>query len=121
MDGHWFDIRGKVAAVTGASKGLGRAMAMGLAKAGASLALCGRNMADLEQAVEEAASFGVPARPYRMDVLDRASIHEAVEAIRKGFGRIDVLVNNAGVNVRKPVTDLGETEWDLVLDTNLKG
>lgn len=121
MNRDWFDIRGKVALVTGASKGLGRAMAVGLARAGASLALCGRNMEDLEETGTTIAPFGGNARSYRMDVLDRASIRDAVEAIRKDFGRIDILVNNAGVNVRKPVTELAEEEWDLVLDTNLKG
>ncbi len=121
MGGDWFDIRGKVAVVTGASKGLGRAMAVGLARAGASLALCGRNRDDLEESRETIAPFGGKAGSYRMDVLDRASIREAVGAIRKEFGRIDILVNNAGVNIRKPVTELAEEEWDLVLDTNLKG
>jgi len=121
MDRDWFDIRGKVALVTGASKGLGRAIAVGLAKAGASLALCGRNMEDLEETGRMIAPLEGAARPYRMDVLDRDSIRNAVEAIRKDFGGIDILVNNAGVNVRKPVTELAEEEWDLVLDTNLKG
>ncbi|HEU5359588.1 MAG TPA: SDR family oxidoreductase [Candidatus Deferrimicrobiaceae bacterium] len=117
----WFDIRGHVAMVTGASKGLGKAMSLGLAKAGADLALCSRNRDDLEATGAEAASHGVTARSYRMDVLDRGSIREAVDAILGDFGKIDILVNNAGVNVRKPVTQLAEEEWDLVLDTNLKG
>lgn len=117
----WFDIRGKVAMVTGASKGLGKAMAMGLAKAGADLALCARSREELEKGTTEAASHQVQAKAYRMDVLDRASVREAVSSILRDFGKIDILVNNAGVNVRKPVTELGEEEWDLVLDTNLKG
>ena len=117
----WFDIRGHVAMVTGASKGLGKAMSLGLAKAGADLALCARSREDLEATGAEAASHGVTARIYRMDVLDRESIRQAVDAILGDFGKIDILVNNAGVNVRKPVTQLSEEEWDLVLDTNLKG
>ena len=116
-----FDIRGKVALVTGASKGLGKAMAMGLAKAGADLALCARDLDELERSRAEAGSHGVTAKAYRMDVLARASIRETVDSIVRDFGRIDILVNNAGVNVRKPVTQLAEEEWDLVLDTNLKG
>ncbi|MEK6778369.1 MAG: glucose 1-dehydrogenase [Candidatus Deferrimicrobiota bacterium] len=116
-----FDITGKVALVTGASKGLGRAMAVGLARAGASLALCGRSMADLEETQREVEQLSARAGSYRMDVLDRDGIREAVDAIRKDFGEIDILVNNAGVNIRKPVTQLAEEEWDLVLDTNLKG
>lgn len=121
MDRDWFDIRGKVALVTGASKGLGRAIATGLGRAGASLALCGRNMEDLEETGKTIAGLGGDSRPYRMDVLAPDSIRDAVEAIRKDFGGIDILVNNAGVNIRKPVTELAEEEWDLVLDTNLKG
>ena len=116
-----FDIRGKVALVTGASKGLGKAMAMGLAKAGADLALCARDLDELERSRAKAGSHGVTAKAYRMDVLARASIRETVDSIVRDFGQIDILVNNAGVNVRKPVTQLAEEEWDLVLDTNLKG
>jgi len=116
-----FDIRGKVALVTGASKGLGKAMAMGLAKAGADLALCARSPEDLAKTRAEAGSHGVTAKAYRMDVLDRVSIQESISSIIKDFGKIDILVNNAGVNIRKPVTQLAEKEWDLVLDTNLKG
>lgn len=116
-----FDIRGRVAMVTGASKGLGKAMAMGLAKAGAKLALCARNLEDLEKARAEAGSHGAAAGTYAVDVRDRESARAAVAAIVADFGAIDILVNNAGVNVRKPVTQLAEEEWDLVLDTNLKG
>lgn len=116
-----FDIRGKVVLLTGASKGLGKAMAMGLAKAGADLALCARSLEELRKTKAEAESHGVKANVYRMDVLSRASIQESVSAVIRDFGKIDILVNNAGVNVRKPVTQLAETEWDLVLDTNLKG
>ena len=116
-----FDIRGKVVLVTGASKGLGKAMAMGLAKAGADLALCARTLVELERSRAEAEAHGVTAKAYRMDVLARASIRETVDSIVRDFGRIDILLNNAGVNVRKPVTQLAEEEWDLVLDTNLKG
>jgi NAD(P)-dependent dehydrogenase (short-subunit alcohol dehydrogenase family) len=116
-----FDIRGRVALVTGASKGLGKAMSLGLARAGADLALCGRSPEDLATSRSEAESHGVTVRIYRMDVLDRASIQESVSSMIRDFGKIDILVNNAGVNVRKPVIQLAEEEWDLVLDTNLKG
>lgn len=116
-----FDIRGRVALVTGASKGLGKAMSMGLAKAGARLALCARNLEDLERSKAEAESHGATARTYAMDVLDRTSVREAASAVLEDFGTVDILLNNAGVNVRKPVTQLAEEEWDLVLDTNLKG
>jgi NAD(P)-dependent dehydrogenase (short-subunit alcohol dehydrogenase family) len=116
-----FDLTGKVALVTGASKGLGSAIAVGLAKAGARLALCARSengLAGTRAAVEAA---GGEARTFEMDVLSRASVRDAVAAAVAAFGRIDILVNNAGVNVRKPALELDEEEWDRVVDTNLKG
>lgn len=116
-----FDLTGEVALVTGASKGLGRAMAVGLAKAGASLALCARDRGGLAETKAAAEAHGVRAEIFEMDVLRAASVREAVAAAILAFGRIDVLVNDAGVNVRKPTLELSEEEWDRVLDTNLKG
>jgi NAD(P)-dependent dehydrogenase (short-subunit alcohol dehydrogenase family) len=116
-----FDLTGQVALVTGASKGLGRAMAVGLARAGAELALCARDLDGLavtRRAVEE---LGRRAETYALDVLDPESVRRAVAAAVEAFGRIDILVNNAGVNVRKPALELSEEEWDRVVDTNLKG
>ena len=116
-----FDLTGNVAMVTGASKGLGKAMANGLARVGADLALCGRDRADLEAVRGGIERLGRRTVACPMDVLDRGSVRRAVDSILRDFGTIDILVNNAGVNVRKPVTELAEEEWDLVLDTNLKG
>ncbi len=116
-----FDLAGRTALVTGASKGLGRAMAAGLAKAGADLALCARDRAGLAAAKAEVEAHGVRAGSFPMDVRDRESVHGAVAAAVAAFGGIDILVNNAGVNVRKPTLELSEEEWDFVLDTNLKG
>ena len=116
-----FDLTGKVALVTGASKGLGRAMALGLAKAGCDLALCARDADGLRETRGSAGKLGVRAETFAMDVLRKGSVREAVEAVMASFGKIDVLVNNAGVNVRKTTLELSEEEWDRVLDTNLKG
>jgi NAD(P)-dependent dehydrogenase (short-subunit alcohol dehydrogenase family) len=116
-----FDLNGKVALVTGASKGLGKALAVGLARAGADLALCARNREDLETARDEMMKFGRRIEIFPLDVLDAAKVREATEAVLEGFGRIDILVNNAGINIRKPVLDLTEADWDRVLSTNLKG
>jgi NAD(P)-dependent dehydrogenase (short-subunit alcohol dehydrogenase family) len=116
-----FDLTGQVALVTGASKGLGRAMAIGLARAGAALALCARDLEGLgatRAAVEE---LGVRAEVFSLDVLDAGSVRRAVTSALEAFERIDILVNNAGVNVRKPALELSEEEWDRVVDTNLKG
>lgn len=116
-----FDLTGKVAMVTGASKGLGKAMATGLAKAGADLALCARNLDDLGKAAAETGKWGNRVDAFPFDVRDQESIRKASDSILAKFGRIDILVNNAGINVRKAVLELSEEEWDSVLDTNLKG
>ncbi|MEM4406450.1 MAG: SDR family NAD(P)-dependent oxidoreductase, partial [Candidatus Methanomethylicaceae archaeon] len=116
-----FDLTGKVALVTGASRGLGRAMARGLARAGADLVLCARSEGDLRDAACEIEAMGRRAMVVPVDVLNAASVEEMVRRAVEGMGRIDVLVNNAGVNIRKSVVELDEAEWDLVLDTNLKG
>jgi NAD(P)-dependent dehydrogenase (short-subunit alcohol dehydrogenase family) len=116
-----FDLKGQVALVTGASRGLGAAMSVGLARAGAGLALCGRDREALLQTKASAEAQGVRAEVFEMDVLRAASVRQAVSSALEAFGRIDILVNNAGVNVRKPTLELSEEEWDLVLDTNLKG
>jgi NAD(P)-dependent dehydrogenase (short-subunit alcohol dehydrogenase family) len=116
-----FDLGGKVALVTGASKGLGAAIAVGLARAGAALALCGRDQEGLAATRAAVEAEGARARTFEMDVLSRTSIRAAVAAAIEAFGQVDILVNNAGVNVRKPALELAEEEWDRVVDTNLKG
>jgi NAD(P)-dependent dehydrogenase (short-subunit alcohol dehydrogenase family) len=116
-----FDLSGRVALVTGASKGLGRAMALGLAKAGCDLALCARDAGGLQETRAAALALGIRAETFTMDVLRRKSVGQTVDAVVASFGKIDILVNNAGVNVRKTTLDLSEEEWDRVLDTNLKG
>lgn len=121
MPSDLFDLSGRTALVTGASKGLGRAMALGLARAGCALALCARDRDGLAATRQAVQALGVRAEIFSMDVLDRASIGAAVSAAVGAFGGLDVLLNNAGVNVRKPVLELSEAEWDLVVDTNLKG
>ncbi len=121
MPSDLFDLSGRTALVTGASKGLGRAMAVGLARAGCDLALCARDRDGLEATRDAVLALGVRAEVFSMDVLSRASVREAVSAAVQAFGGLDILLNNAGVNVRKTVLELSEEEWDLVLDTNLKG
>jgi NAD(P)-dependent dehydrogenase (short-subunit alcohol dehydrogenase family) len=121
MPTNLFDLTAEVALVTGASRGLGKAIALGLARAGASLALCARDRAALEATRAEVEQLGVRAEVFEMDVLRAASVRAAVAAAVGAFGHLDVLVNDAGVNVRKPTLELSEEEWDLVVDTNLKG
>lgn len=116
-----FDLTGRVALVTGASKGLGKAIAVALAGAGADLALHARNVDDLKTVKSLIETQGRRAEIFRTDVLDNASVEESVASTLATFGRIDILVNNAGVNIRKPVLELSPDEWDLVLNTNLRG
>jgi gluconate 5-dehydrogenase len=116
-----FNLTGKVALVTGASKGLGEAMALGLSKAGARVALCARNQEDLNRVQKKIEEKGGVALVAGADILQAKSIREMVGRVLDHFGQIDILVNNAGIILRKPLLDWSEEEWDRVLDTNLKG
>jgi len=116
-----FDLSGRGALVTGASKGLGKAIALALAAAGADIALYARNKEDLEAVKASVEELGRRAEIFCVDVLDQRAVDENVKATLEAFGHIDILVNNAGVNVRKPVLELAPEEWDLVVNTNLKG
>jgi NAD(P)-dependent dehydrogenase (short-subunit alcohol dehydrogenase family) len=128
-----FRLEGKVALVTGASRGLGRAMALGLAGAGADVALVGRDGATLgpvareiernrpEGAGHERVQRAGAALTVPLDVSDLDASPAAVEAVLSRFGRIDILVNNAGTNIRNATLDYAPEEWDAVLNTNLKG
>ena len=116
------DLRGTVALVTGASRGLGQAMALALAEAGADLGLTGRSLPDLEQTAEEAMKHGVRAEIFRAEMRDAREIEALTGAALRAFGRIDVLVNNAGISgAEKPFLDLTPADWDEVLAVNLRG
>ena len=116
-----FDLSGKVAMVTGGTRGLGEVAATALAKAGADVAVCGRNTADLDRVTSAMRALGREAEPFVLDVTAKATIHDGVERILGRFGKVDILVNNAGVNHRVPVLEFPEEAWDLVINTNLKG
>lgn len=116
-----FDLSDKVALVTGASRGLGLGFAKTLAKAGASVAMTSRTLASLDGPSEEVESLGVRTAKIELDVREHQSIKAAVQEVINVFGRIDILVNNAGCNVRKPAVDVEWEDWNLVLDTNLRG
>ncbi len=116
-----FKLEGKVAVVTGASGGIGKAIAMALAAHGADLLLAGRNPDKTKQAAVEAAASGRKAVPCSLEVTSRDSAELMAEAALKEFGRIDILVNSAGMNIRKEVLSISDADWDQVLTTNLKG
>ena len=116
-----FSLNGKVAMVTGSSKGLGEVAVTALAKAGASVAVCGRNRADIDRVVEKIEAAGNRAAGFILEVTSSETVKQGVDAILDHFGRIDILLNNAGTNYRVPVLEYPEEEWDRVIDTNLKG
>ncbi len=117
-----FRIDGRVAVVTGGSRGLGRAIAEALASAGADVALTARQLESALRAAEEIArSTNRNALPLAVDVTVKSSVERMVEQVVSVLGRIDILVNNAGVNIRGPIEELSEDDWDAVVDTNLKG
>ena len=120
-DGNLFDLGGKVALVTGASRGLGQRMAVALARAGAELAVTSRDPESLESVRAEIEALGRRALRLELDVRDHDSIRRAVGAALEHYGRIDILVNNAGCNRRKPALEVTWDDWNLVLDTNLRG
>jgi NAD(P)-dependent dehydrogenase (short-subunit alcohol dehydrogenase family) len=116
-----FDLTNRVAIVTGASRGLGQTFARALARAGADLAITSRSTNALRDFEQEILSLGRRVMPLELDVRDEASIRRMADAAYDGFGRIDILVNNAGCNVRKRAADVTWDDWNLVLDTNLRG
>jgi NAD(P)-dependent dehydrogenase (short-subunit alcohol dehydrogenase family) len=116
-----FDLSGRVAMVTGSTRGLGEVAAKALAKAGADVAVCGRKRADLDRVSVDITEMGRKSAGFVLDVTSKQSIQEGVERILAHFEKVDILVNNAGVNLRVPVLEFPEEAWDLIIGTNLKG
>ncbi len=116
-----FDLRGRVAVVTGTSRGLGQSMARALARAGADLVITSRRRDDLRDFQREIEGLGRRALPLELDVRDQGSIGRMAEAALAGYGKVDVLVNNAGCNIRKPALEVTWEDWNTILDTNLRG
>ena len=114
-------LDGKVAVITGASKGLGKAMALALGGAGARLALVARNPDELDRTAAAVAQAGGEAATFLADIGDEGQVAALERQIVERFRKVQILINNAGVNVRKPVTDFTLAEWHSVLNTNLTG
>ena len=121
MNDALFDLSGKVALVTGTSRGLGQYFARALARAGADLAITSRKKETLSGFAGEIEALGRQTFSTELDVRDHSSIQRAIAAIEAHFGRIDILVNNAGCNIRKPAIDVSWEDWNTILDTNLRG
>jgi len=116
-----FDLTGRVAVVTGGNGGIGLGMAKGLAAAGAAIVLAARNAEKGEAAAAELAAFGARSAFTALDVADEGSCRAMIEATVARFGRLDILINNAGTSIRKPPEGYTAVEWHTVLDTNLTG
>lgn len=116
-----FDLSGKVAIVTGTSRGLGQYFGRALARAGADLVITSRDKSRLTEFKEEIEDLGRKALPVKLDVLNESDIENMVRAAINEYGKIDILVNNAGLNIRHPAVEFSWKEWDTVLNTNLKG
>jgi gluconate 5-dehydrogenase len=116
-----FNLAGKTAIVTGTSRGLGQYFARALARAGADLVITSRHPETLKPFQAEVEALGRKALPLALDVRDQGGIQRMVEAAVAHYGKIDILVNNAGCNVRKPALEVTWDDWNLILDTNLRG
>jgi NAD(P)-dependent dehydrogenase (short-subunit alcohol dehydrogenase family) len=118
---NFFDLTGRVALVTGASRGLGQYFGRALALAGADLIITARKKEDTEPFANEIRALGRKVASLSLDVRDEASIRQMADDAQAAFGKIDILVNNAGCNVRKPAVEVSWEDWNKVLDTNLRG
>jgi NAD(P)-dependent dehydrogenase (short-subunit alcohol dehydrogenase family) len=121
VNNNLFDLTGRVAIVTGASRGLGQYLARALAQAGADLVITSRDADTLKPFQKEIESIGRKVLPLALDVRNHESIQKMAHDAAAHFGRIDILVNNAGCNVRKPALEVSWDDWNLILDTNLRG
>lgn len=117
-----FTLDGKIAIVTGASRGIGKAIALGFAQAGADVVVCSRTLSDLEKVAEEIKELGRKSLAVPTDIASKASVYALVKKVVHEFGTIDILVNNAArLTIAAPLLDLREVGWDKMMNTDLKG
>jgi NAD(P)-dependent dehydrogenase (short-subunit alcohol dehydrogenase family) len=116
-----FDLTGRVCVVTGANRGIGRALSVALAEAGGDLAILVRDPDSADRLVGEVTALGVRARVFAADVTDAGAVSRAAEAVVAEYGRVDVLVNNAGTCIHRPALEVTAAEWREVFDVNVDG
>ncbi|MFZ5687459.1 MAG: glucose 1-dehydrogenase [Bacillota bacterium] len=116
-----FSLKGKVALVTGGGRGLGKGIALGLAGAGADVVVAARSTDELTQTAEELRVLGTNSASYQVDMLQVTEINKMIDWVAEKYGALDILVNGAGINLRKPTVEMTEADWDRVLGINLKG
>ncbi len=121
MNRKWLNLQGKVALVTGASKGLGRGYAKSLAEAGAMVICLARNAAMLQETVSQIKGIGGKAEVCQADISKVSEIKEVVDNVVNKYGSLDILVNNAGTEIAKPFLDVTTQDYDVIMGTNLKG
>jgi len=114
-------LAGRVAIVTGASRGIGRAIALGFAEAGADVVVCSRTLPDLEKVAEEIRALGRRSLAVTADIAMKSEVDNLMQKTVEHFGTIDILVNNAAINVMRPLIELREDGWDKVMNVGLKG
>ncbi len=121
MQKQHIDLTGKVAIVTGGTKGIGNGIATAMAQAGANVVVVSRSQADCDKVAKELSRFGQETLPVSADVTKIASIQNVVDKATARFGRIDILVNNAGAVLARKAEDISEEDWDKVINLDLKG
>ncbi|SDI00983.1 SDR family NAD(P)-dependent oxidoreductase [Alteribacillus bidgolensis] len=116
----FFQLEGKKVIITGASKGIGKEIALQLAGLGADLALTARDERELDAVKKQIETYGGNAEIFPFDLMNTEKIPDLVKSIHQEFGQIDVLINNAGINITKPAAEINEVDWDKVIDLNMK-
>lgn len=115
------DLEGKIAIITGSGRGIGKAIALGMAREGACIVIVDMNLRDAQETLDEAVRSGVAGMALQTDISKIPDLEQMKDAVMRRFGHIDILVNNAGVTQKVEIEDLTEQDWDRVLDINLKG